>query len=151
MKIWTVATGGKTQVFNTELAANTAAGILYVTEHDVHPPEQALDSLEMIMIENVSTCDGKLEVDVNAIVSWGEDPGAYVQTWSWVSFDSVDQDMAIIMPDETVWYFDQFDQFMEAWSMTPKGAVYQQGTPDLLYQSGGINDAAEFEAALYAN
>ena len=29
--------------------------------------------------------DGELEVDENATVSMGEDPGAYVQAWLWVS------------------------------------------------------------------
>jgi hypothetical protein len=29
--------------------------------------------------------EGELEVDEDAIVSMGDDPGAYVQTWLWVS------------------------------------------------------------------
>jgi hypothetical protein len=31
--------------------------------------------------------DGDIQVDGNAVVSHGEDNGAYVQAWVWVSFD----------------------------------------------------------------
>ncbi len=30
--------------------------------------------------------DGELEIDDNAVVSHGEDNGAYVQAWVWVGF-----------------------------------------------------------------
>src|SRR5688572_11282438 len=30
--------------------------------------------------------DGEIEIDDDAIVSRGEDPGAYVQAWVWVSY-----------------------------------------------------------------
>jgi hypothetical protein len=30
--------------------------------------------------------DGEIEIDDNAIISEGEDPGAYVQAWVWVRF-----------------------------------------------------------------
>lgn len=29
--------------------------------------------------------DGELEIDGNAVVSLGDDPGAYVQAWVWVT------------------------------------------------------------------
>lgn len=119
-----------------------------IAEHDVFPPENDLHSLEMIMIENVRSSEGRLEVDSNALVSWGDDPGAYVQTWSWVSFDDVDQPMAIIMPNGTVWCFDLFEEFMTAWSMAPAGARYEPSTDELLEKSEGYNDAWEFEKNL---
>ncbi len=31
-------------------------------------------------------CDGELEIDDNAVVSHGDDNGAYVQAWVWVGF-----------------------------------------------------------------
>jgi hypothetical protein len=31
-------------------------------------------------------CDGELEIDDNALVSHGDDNGAYVQAWVWVGF-----------------------------------------------------------------
>jgi hypothetical protein len=31
--------------------------------------------------------DGEIEVDSNAIISYGDDPGAYVAAWVWVPFD----------------------------------------------------------------
>lgn len=34
--------------------------------------------------------DGELEVDGNAIVSFGDDPGAYVMAWQWVSEDDLE-------------------------------------------------------------
>ena len=35
--------------------------------------------------------DGELELDEGAIVSKGDDPGAYVMTWIWVSDDELKQ------------------------------------------------------------
>jgi hypothetical protein len=40
----------------------------------------------------VEPVDGELEVDDEAIVSEGDDNGAYVQTWTWVSFVGTDLD-----------------------------------------------------------
>ena len=34
--------------------------------------------------------DGELEFDDNAVVSTGEDNGAYVQCWAWVEDDEVE-------------------------------------------------------------
>lgn len=36
--------------------------------------------------------DGDLEFDANATVSEGDDNGAYVQAWKWVSFSGTDLD-----------------------------------------------------------
>ena len=33
--------------------------------------------------------DGELEIDDNAQVNPGSDRGAYVQAWSWVSYDEI--------------------------------------------------------------
>jgi hypothetical protein len=30
--------------------------------------------------------DGEIEVDSNAVISYGDDPGAYVQAWVWVPY-----------------------------------------------------------------
>lgn len=35
-------------------------------------------------------CDGELEIDDNAKVSRGDDPGVYVQAWVWVADDAID-------------------------------------------------------------
>ena len=32
--------------------------------------------------------DGEIELDDDAIVSWGADDGAYVQAWVWVNFEA---------------------------------------------------------------
>lgn len=117
-----------------------------VQTHNVSQPTPPPDSLETIMIENVK-CDDELEVDGNAVVSWGDDAGAFVQTWSWVPFDDVEQPMAIIEGNGTVWYFDQFAEFMEAMAGMPETARYTRGTPELLEKSTGVNDAWEFLTA----
>lgn len=114
---------------------------IHVEEHDVHAPEP--DEIEQIMIEAVN-CNDELEVDSNAVVSWGDDPGAFVQTWSWVRYDEVEQDMAIIEESGTVWYFDVFAEFLEAWAGAPETARFERGTPELLEKSEGANDAWEF-------
>ena len=36
--------------------------------------------------------EGEIEVDDNAVVSEGDDNGAYVQAWVWVSFAGTDLD-----------------------------------------------------------
>jgi len=38
--------------------------------------------------------EGDLEIDDNAVVSWGCDNGAYVQAWLWLSFEgtALDED-----------------------------------------------------------
>lgn len=103
-----------------------------IGSHDIHPPFHAENSLEDIMIRNVpGQCDGELEVDGNAIISWGEDPGAYVQAWVWVYFDSVEQDMTMIEPDGRVSHFEEFREFMTAWDHATPGSIYRVGTTEL--------------------
>jgi len=50
--------------------------------------QQEADRREIIeMARNDNPiCDGELEIDDNAVVSHGEDNGAYVQAWVWVGF-----------------------------------------------------------------
>ena len=36
--------------------------------------------------------EGDLEIDENAVVSWGSDNGAYVQAWLWVDFNGTQLD-----------------------------------------------------------
>jgi hypothetical protein len=36
--------------------------------------------------------DGKIEVDSNARISRGDDPGAYVEAWVWVPLDREEGD-----------------------------------------------------------
>jgi hypothetical protein len=122
---------------------------VHVEEHDVHPPQHPDDSIEEILIDYVpDRSDGDLEVDDNALVSFGEDAGAYVQCWKWISWDHIDDLPMVIQLDELTWYFDSFEQFMEAWGMAPESAIYAKGTPELLEVSGGTNDAEEFEGYL---
>lgn len=33
--------------------------------------------------------EGEVEIDNNAVISRGDDPGAYVQAWVWVSHEEV--------------------------------------------------------------
>jgi len=42
--------------------------------------------------QNENLRDGELELDDNAIISEGEDNGAYVQVWMWVPFDGTPLD-----------------------------------------------------------
>jgi hypothetical protein len=36
--------------------------------------------------------DGEIEVDSNALISYGDDPGAYVAAWVWVPFEEEQSD-----------------------------------------------------------
>jgi hypothetical protein len=44
--------------------------------------------------------DGEIEVDDNAVVSRGSDPGAYVQAWVWVYNDTYGTDNEVGSEDE---------------------------------------------------
>ena len=50
--------------------------------------QEEADRREIVEIakNDYRACDGELEIDDNAIVSYGEDNGAYVQAWVWVGF-----------------------------------------------------------------
>jgi hypothetical protein len=47
---------------------------------------------EQQIIDMVAVSDGSLEVDLDAVVSEGDDNGAYVQAWVWVDFADTDLD-----------------------------------------------------------
>lgn len=111
-----------------------------IQKHDIQPPETT--GLDEIIAGAVRT-DDDTEVDDNAIVAMGEDPGAFVSSWTWVRFSEIEQTMAIIEEDGTVWYFDCFDQFMEAWCEEPN-CHWVKGTHELLEKSEGANDAWEY-------
>lgn len=56
-----------------------------------------LTELDRMAVVNLAKRDrrvreGELEVDDNAIVSWGSDNGAYVQAWLWVDFQGTSMD-----------------------------------------------------------
>lgn len=42
-------------------------------------------TIDLDYIRAVKEKEGTLEVDESAVVSFGDDDGAYVMTWSWVS------------------------------------------------------------------
>lgn len=44
--------------------------------------------------------EGELEIDDNAVVSWGFDNGAYVQAWLWVSFEGTPLDEVDDEPED---------------------------------------------------
>jgi hypothetical protein len=48
--------------------------------------KERLESIRALAMESFHV-EGECEVDDNAVVSEGEDNGAYVQVWAWVSFD----------------------------------------------------------------
>jgi len=60
---------------------------IQVVEHDVFPPDNSDDPYVKAAMDRQK--DGELEIDSTAIVSKGEDPGAYVQAWIWVSDDEL--------------------------------------------------------------
>lgn len=66
----------------------------------------------------------------------------------WTSYqDALELPPMAIIEEDTVWYFERFDQFLEAWAGAPASARYQIGSPALLRKSEGVNDAWEFLTA----
>lgn len=45
------------------------------------------EQIRKLAEETLALSEGELEMDANAGVSEGDDNGAYVMTWSWVSFE----------------------------------------------------------------
>jgi hypothetical protein len=50
--------------------------------------QEEIDRCEIVEMarNDYGVRDGELEIDDNAVVSHGEDNGAYVQAWVWVGF-----------------------------------------------------------------
>lgn len=58
--------------------------------------EKAIKAAYVAAAAELHGRDGECEVDANARVSMGDDPGAYVQAWVWV----YDRDMTKHLPPE---------------------------------------------------
>ena len=56
-------------------------------EQKPDPSDEAMRQTAKRLYES----EGSIEIDPNATVSRGGDPGAYVQAWVWVDFDDVDE------------------------------------------------------------
>lgn len=66
----------------------------------------------------------------------------------WTSYrDALELPPMVIIEGDTVWYFEDFDEFMDAWAGAPAGAHYRIGSQRLLRKSAGVNDAWEFLTA----
>lgn len=55
-----------------------------VEEHDLTPPSPPNAAAYRSAAQKRAR-EGEIEVDDNAVVSLGDDPGAYVQAWLWIS------------------------------------------------------------------
>ena len=49
-----------------------------------------LDSKYIAAARRIHGREGEVEIDGGALVSYGGDPGAYVQAWVWVPADQID-------------------------------------------------------------
>lgn len=58
---------------------------------DPPTPEQAERDKKIRALASVADCDG-VEIDGAAIVSEGDDNGAYVSAWVWVEFEGTELD-----------------------------------------------------------
>lgn len=115
-----------------------------IEEHSVVNSEHSI--IEELIADQVAESEGDLELDDNAPVSWNPDAaGAYVQTWQWVYFSEIEQPM-VIEEGDTLWYFDNFEEFMLAWGGVPDQTVCRKGRPEDIKISG-VNDAWEFLTA----
>lgn len=55
-------------------------------------PTPPSDDVVRAMAKSMYEVEGEIEIDDNAVVSHGADPGAYVAAWVWVPFDDEDED-----------------------------------------------------------
>jgi len=66
--------------------------VLYIDRHDLEAAPVERDELDRAMLDaaaNQYENEGTLEIDDDAIISYGDDAGAYVAAWVWVSFDGL--------------------------------------------------------------
>ena len=69
-----------------------------------HPSETELRALYRAKAQACFHKEGQLEIDPGALVSLGEDYGAYVQAWVWVSnedFDAATQERYALVTSST--------------------------------------------------
>lgn len=59
-----------------------------VVEHNIFPPDNS-ENPYVKAAQRIHTDEGTLEIDDNALVSNGDDSGAYVSAWVWVYDDQV--------------------------------------------------------------
>lgn len=64
--------------------------------------QEQINRLEMIewARNEYEGYDGDIQVDDNAVISHGEDNGAYVQAWVWVTFDGTRLDKEPPAPND---------------------------------------------------
>lgn len=56
------------------------------------PPEERERNEKIIALARKHEREGEIEIDDDAVVSEGDDNGAYVQAWIWVSFYDTELD-----------------------------------------------------------
>lgn len=64
---------------------NNLATDIHVIQHDENPLDQPYRDAATEKFAD----EGQIEIDSDALVSYGEDDGAYVQAWVWVESDLV--------------------------------------------------------------
>jgi hypothetical protein len=75
-----------------------------MTEHT--PEADQREPLNLAFLATASRLygiDGELEFDDNAQVSFGDDPGAYVQCWRWVTNEEVKKNMNAVENHRCMW------------------------------------------------
>jgi hypothetical protein len=76
-----------------DATAKQAVGELEVFLERFDPARLDRDAqVRALAAHRLGLSEGELEMDENAVVSEGDDNGAYVMTWSWVSFEGSDLD-----------------------------------------------------------
>jgi hypothetical protein len=59
-----------------------------IKEYDNDPPQEEADRYREAAITRYAK-DGEIEIDSDAAISKGDDPGAYVAAWVWVRDDDL--------------------------------------------------------------
>ena len=120
--------------------------------------EKAEDSPYVAAAQQMAS-EGKFEVDEPAVVSKGDDDGAYVMGWMWVSNDAAglttywtiqlnaeipDGAQVVgggIVPDEPIWYFDDDEEFEQAEEYAKQlGFTYIRDTTSTLPEEREFTD-----------
>jgi hypothetical protein len=85
---------------DASLLLASGAAISDKLREDLENIGEPRDPRELQIIELVETRDGETECDPDAVVSEGDDNGAYVMTWSWVDFSGTPLDKDIEPEEE---------------------------------------------------
>jgi hypothetical protein len=90
MEVLRIARSGRYRIGDREVMLRAGVYHLEALEEDEESPLPPCDDAIRQTAKAIWERDGEIEIDHDAAISHGDDPGAYIQAWLWVDYDDVD-------------------------------------------------------------